>query len=248
MNDVEILVPAHNHAQRRLLGFYDELGWEAYSDTRSDQVTIVTPPDVDNTELVYRRYEGNPRDIGWLRTDTAQRSLYSDGWRRSYTEQSIRVGITVPTAEDVSRLHGLGGKLLSLHSLAELKTKDGVASFQFADPFNYGIWVRSADQSSRGERIEVPCIEGEVISKEDFRMHWGHPGSGHSWAALCRVAAASPDFPLQLLGSDKDVLVGDVRKAITYLDARDLVSRPSFTYILQRIQTQRDTIQTKSTK
>ena|SRR3990167_748650 len=93
--------------------------------------------------------------------------------------------------------------------------------------------------------MSLPAHEGadsiqSVLTRTEFCEHWGR-GAPKSWVNLGKTAIKHEDFPLQPLPEDPTIMIGDLNRALEWLnDGRYSPNfRPAFVAALEKVQASR---------
>jgi hypothetical protein len=140
---VELMVPRDPEVERRLRGFYGDIGWIVRDDTDTPFFTY-THPDVDSRPLPTIAYwqTENPGKIALFTHQPEESpSHYAKGLRLPGLQQLVEVCLVVPTDDDVHNIFDRGGPLLEVHTHILPRDHVHAQEFRFGDPFNYSLRV-----------------------------------------------------------------------------------------------------------
>ncbi len=136
------MVPRSADVAHRLHGFYEDVGWVHYNDSKSEFDTIVRPPTNGvSPSIGYWQTENPGKITHFMQHNEDQPSSYSRGLWLPKMQELVEVCLVVPSDEDVHNIFEMGGHLMRQHSHIPPREHAGRQEFRFSDPFNYSLRV-----------------------------------------------------------------------------------------------------------
>jgi len=249
---VELNVPRSLEVAERIHGFYGDIGWRTWDDSREEFTSYVSPVAASAPAPVLLYWQTTSEDkVEYFNPDEGpELSGYSAGVRLPKLQKLVEVCLVVPTDDDVHTIFERGGPLLEKHAHVVPRTHAGREEFRFADPFNYSLRVTA----NPGWEITPPKNKRffdrsiNLVGPDEFASHWG-AGARLSWSKLLKIVAASQDCPM-VIAKDGDAvyLSGDLAEGIDWLRARSGNAIPAFLTILEKVNQSRQAAEALKTK